>query len=122
VPGLVIAFEALLRVEEFDAVAPLVTAIEQSAMPARARRELLANVYLRRGFLESAGDEWMAAVKEGAPDADAFVGLSQVAWGLGAYEDAIVFAREAADLDPRHAGAAGLAERMEAAALASSSA
>ena len=123
VPGLVIAFEALLRVEEFDAVAGLLQAIEQSAIPARARRELLANVYLRRGFLESAGDEWMAAVKEGAgPDADAFVGLAQVAWGLGAYEDAIVFAREAADLDPHHPGAAGLAERMEAAALASSSA
>jgi tetratricopeptide (TPR) repeat protein len=122
VPGLAVAFEALLRVEEFDAVAPLLTAIEQSALPTRARREVLANVYLRRGFLESAGDEWMAAVKEGTPDADAFVGLAQVAWGLGAYEDAIVFAREAADLDPHHAGAAGLADRMEAAALASSSA
>ena len=34
------------------------------------------------------------------PDAAAFVGLAQVAWGLGAYEDAIVFAREAASLDP----------------------
>jgi glycosyltransferase involved in cell wall biosynthesis len=121
VASLVVAFEALLRVEEFDAVAPLITAIEQSAMPARARRELLAGVYLRRGFLESAGDEWMAAVKEGTPDADAFVGLAQVAWGLGAYEDAIVFAREAADLDPHHRGAAGLAHRMEAAAPASSS-
>jgi glycosyltransferase involved in cell wall biosynthesis len=122
VPALVVAFEALLRVEEFDAVAPVLAAIEHSALPVRARRELLANVYLRRGFLESAGDEWMAAVNEGsAPDADAFVGLAQVAWGLGAYEDAIVFAREAEGIDPHHPGASGLANRMEAAALASSS-
>jgi hypothetical protein len=92
-------------------------------MPVRARRETLANVYLRRGFLESAGDEWMAACNDGAgPDADAFVGLAQVAWGLGAYEDAVVFAGEALELDPHHPAAAGLADRMEAAAMASSSA
>jgi tetratricopeptide (TPR) repeat protein len=123
VNGLVVAFEALLRVEEFDAVTGVLAAIEQSALPVRTRRELLANVYLRRGFLESAGDEWMAACNEGpGPDADAFVGLARVAWGLGAYEDAVVFAREASDLDPHHPAAAGLADRMEAAALASSSA
>jgi tetratricopeptide (TPR) repeat protein len=122
VPGLAVAFEALLRVEEFDAVGPVLQAIEGSAMPVRARREMLANVYLRRGFLESAGDEWMAAVNEGpAPDADAFVGLAQVAWGLGAYEDAIVFAREAEGIDPHHPAAAGLADRMAAVAPASSS-
>jgi tetratricopeptide (TPR) repeat protein len=123
VPGLVVAFEALLRVQEFDAVEAVLAAIEHSALPVRARRELLANVYLRRGFLESAGDEWMAACNEGpGPDADAFVGLAQVAWGLGAHEDAVVFAREAAELDPHHPAARGLADRMAAAALASSSA
>ena len=121
VAGLAVAFEALLRVEEFDAVAPVLTAIEQSAMPVRARRELLATVYLRRGFLESAADEWMAVCNEApGPDADAFVGLAQVAWALGHTEDAIVLAGEAATLDPTHPGAAGLAERMEAAALVSS--
>jgi hypothetical protein len=123
VPGLVVAFEALLRVQEFDAVAGVLAAIEHSALPVRARRELLANVYLRRGFLESAGDEWMAVCNEGpGPDADAFVGLAQVAWGLGAHADAVVFASEAAELDPHHPGAQGLADRMASAALASSSA
>jgi glycosyltransferase involved in cell wall biosynthesis len=123
VPVLAVAFEALLRVEEFDAVEPVLTAIEGSALPVRARRELLANVYLRRGFLESAGEEWMAAVNEGpGPDADAFVGLAQVAWNMGETADAIVFAREAATLDPTHRAAAGLAERMEAVAASSSSA
>jgi tetratricopeptide (TPR) repeat protein len=123
VPVLAVAFEALLRVEEFDAVEPVLKAIEGSALPVRARRELLANVYLRRGFLESAGEEWMAACNDGAgPDADAFVGLAQVAWNMGETEDAIVFAEEAATLDPTHRAATGLAERMEAIALASSSA
>ena len=45
----------------------------------------------------------MAVCNEGTgPDADALVGLAQVAWGMGEREDAIVFAREAATLDPTH--------------------
>ena len=101
---------------------PSSQAIERSALPVRSRREILANVYLRRGFLESAFEEWMTVCNEGTgPDADAFVGLAQVAWGMGERDDAVVFAREAATLDPPIPRAAGLAERMEAAALASSS-
>jgi glycosyltransferase involved in cell wall biosynthesis len=122
VDALVVALEALLRVEEFDAVGPLLGAIEGSAMPERARREELANVYLRRGFLESAADEWMATCAAGrAPDTDALVGLAQVAWAMGHHEDAVVFAREAEGLDPRHPLAAGLADRLAGAAAASSS-
>ena len=120
--ALVVALEALLRVEEFDAVGPLLGAIEGSAMPERARREKLANVYLRRGFLESAADEWVATCADGrAPDADALVGLAQVAWAMGHHEDAVVFAREAEALDAAHPLAAGLAARLEGAAAASSS-
>jgi len=119
---LVVALEALLRVEEFDAVGPLLGAIEGSAVPERARRELLANAYLRRGFLESAADEWMATCAGGrAPDADALVGLAQVAWAMGNQDDAVVFAREAEAVDPVHPVAGGLAARLEAAAAASSS-
>ncbi len=116
VPALVVALEALLRVEELDAVAPVLSAIENTQLDARNRRELLAGVYLRRGFLESAADEWIAAVGERGPDADALVGLAQVAWARGMYEDAVVFAREAETLDSRHALAAGLAARLEATA------
>ena len=49
------------------------------ASPARERRELLAAMYLRRGFLESAADEWIAAVQEDGADARALFGLAQVA-------------------------------------------
>ncbi len=117
VPALVVALEALLRVEELDAVAPVLSAIENTQLDARDRRELLAGVYLRRGFLESAADEWIAAVDERGPDADALVGLAQVAWARGMHEDAVLFAREAESLDPRHALASGLAARLEATAL-----
>jgi tetratricopeptide (TPR) repeat protein len=120
--ALVVALEALLRVEELDAVGPLLGAIEGSAMPERERREQLANVYLRRGFLESAADEWMATCADDrAPDADALVGLAQVAWAMGHHEDAIVFAREAEATDASHPLAAGLAARLEGAAAGSSS-
>jgi glycosyltransferase involved in cell wall biosynthesis len=119
---LVVALEALLRVEEFDAVGPLLATIEGTSMPERARRELLANAYLRRGFLESAADEWMATCADGrVPDVDALVGLAQVAWAMGHQEDAVVFAREAEALDAAHPLAAGLAARLDAAAAASSS-
>ena len=113
-PALVVALEALLRVEELDAVAPVLSAIEQTTLDVRDRHELLAGVYLRRGFLESAADEWIAACDERGPDADALVGLAQVAWARGMHEDAIVFAREAEAMAPGHQLAAGLATRLEA--------
>ncbi|MEY2535849.1 MAG: hypothetical protein QOF29_3759, partial [bacterium] len=121
-PALAIALEALLRVEELDPVASLLTAIEHTAVPQRTRRELLAGVYLRRGFLESAADEWMDACREHGTDADALVGLAQVAWAQGLHEDALVFAQEAEALEPGHPHAAGLADRLLGAlpALASS--
>jgi hypothetical protein len=109
-------------VEELDPVASLLAAIDRTAVPPRMRRELLAGIYLRRGFLESAAEEWMEACHEDGPDADALVGLAQVAWAQGLHDDALVFAREAEALDPGHPVAAGLAERLLGAlpALASS--
>jgi hypothetical protein len=49
------------------------------------------------------------------------VGLAQVAWAMGHHQDAVVFAREAEALDASHPLAAGLADRLETAAAASSS-
>ena len=115
VPALVVALEALLRVQELDAVAPVLSAIEHTALDTRDRHELLAGIYLRRGFLESAADEWIAACDERGPDADALVGLAQVAWARGMHDDAVVFAREAEGMAPGHPLASGLADRMEAA-------
>ena len=56
--------EALLRLQDFELFAQLLPVVDALALTARDRRELLARMYLRRGFLESAGDEWVAAIQE----------------------------------------------------------
>jgi tetratricopeptide (TPR) repeat protein len=107
--------EALLRVEEFDAFAQLVPVIEAVDMPWRERRETLAAMYLRRGFLDSAADEWIAACEQDGPDAPALVGLAQIALARGLAEDARTFAEEALAIDPDN-GVARAAVQVAAAA------
>ena len=105
--------EALLRVQEVDAFAHARRARRRaSALAARERRELLARLYLRRGFLESAADEWIAVVQEGPADADALAGLGWVAVGRALPEDALLFAQEALSLDPGHPAALRILERV----------
>jgi tetratricopeptide (TPR) repeat protein len=114
-PALVM-LEALARVDAFDAFEVLAARYETVALPWRERRERLAAVYLRRGFLASAADEWLAVCHEEGPDAAALIGLAQVAWARGMDEDAIVFAEEAREIEPGHAGATRLLEHLGAAA------
>ena len=96
--------EALLRVTEVAAFATLLEVFGRVALPERQRRELLATMYLRRGFLESAADEWIA-VATTSPDASAMLGLAQVALARGFDDDAIAFSAEAVALDPAFEGA-----------------
>ena len=93
------ALEALLRIEEVDAFADLLPVYEATALDKRELRELLAQIYLRRGFLDSAADEWIS-VAQHSPDAHAMIGLSQVALAQGLTEDALVFAENATALEP----------------------
>ncbi|MEA2443062.1 MAG: hypothetical protein QOJ12_354, partial [Thermoleophilales bacterium] len=104
--------EALLRVEEFEAFETLVAIMDGVPLPVRERRELLAQVYFRRGFLESAADEWVAACQD-APDARALIGLAQVAYAREMPDDAAVFAAEAQVIEPGHQGAARLLAALE---------
>jgi tetratricopeptide (TPR) repeat protein len=87
--------EALLRLEAFELFASLLPVAEAVALPGRDRHDLLARMYLRRGFLESAGDEWIAAIEEHGPYAEALAGLSEVAAARGMDEDAELLASEA---------------------------
>jgi hypothetical protein len=96
--------EALLRVTEVGPFATLLTVFERVSLPERQRRELLATMYLRRGFLESAADEWIA-VATTRPDASAMLGLAQVALARGFDADAIAFSAEAVALEPGFEGA-----------------
>src|SRR5262249_34333423 len=52
--------EALLRVQDFATFETLVPLMGHSELPAREQRELLGSMYLRRGYLQSAAEEWMA--------------------------------------------------------------
>jgi tetratricopeptide (TPR) repeat protein len=96
------ALEALLRVEEFGAFERLAPVWESIDIDSQERHERLARIYLRRGFLESAADEWIASVRI-EPDAGAMLGLAQVAVARGMHAEAVEFAEEAVALDPGHA-------------------
>ncbi len=111
-----VTLEALLRVHEVQAFAELVPLLERVGLPWREQRELLGGMYLRRGFLESAGDEWVAVVESSGPDARAMFGLAQVAVSRGLLEDANFFAAQAQELDPEHAGVDSLLGAIAAAA------
>jgi hypothetical protein len=82
VPLLGVILEALLRVQDFLAFEKLVPLLAGSQLPAREQRELLATIYLQRGFQASAAEEWMAVCNQ-HPDARALVGLARVAAAHG---------------------------------------
>ena len=93
------ALEALLRVQELERFGELHELFGLTEIDERTRHEALARMYLRRGFLESAADEWIQVASE-LPDADALIGLAQVALAQGLPDDARVFAAKALDLEP----------------------
>ncbi|MBS1862451.1 MAG: glycosyltransferase family 2 protein [Actinobacteria bacterium] len=90
--------EALLRVEEFEAFEALLPALAATGLPARRRHSILAEIYLRRGFLESAADEWATSCEEEGPDVGALRGLARIASARGLTEDAELFAKGAEEL------------------------
>jgi thioredoxin-like negative regulator of GroEL len=112
VAPLATALEALLRVQEVDAFAALVGLLDGCPIAPRERRELRARMYLRRGFLASAAEEWMEVCQQDPRDVRGLVGLAQVAAANGMTEDAIDFAREARVVDPEERRAARLLERL----------
>jgi hypothetical protein len=85
-------------VQEFEAFEALLPALAATGIPGRKRHSLLAEIYLRRGFLESAADEWAAGCEEEGLDAEALSGLARVAAAQGLTEDAELFEKGAAEL------------------------
>lgn len=106
--------EALLRLEAFDRFAELLPIVESVALPWRERHERLATMYLRRGFLESAADEWVAVVQETGADVPALLGLAQVAAMRGMNDDAAVFVEEVRRVEPDNPVATKILELIEA--------
>jgi len=91
--------DVLARLEAFEAFEALAPVLDAVDVPWRERREAMARLYLRRGFLESAADEWIAVVEQEGPDARAFTGLADVATARGLHDDATALAAEARALE-----------------------
>ncbi len=115
VPLLGTILEALLRVNDFTTFEVAVGLVEHTPLPARERREQLAELYLRRGFAASAAEEWMAVCGE-QPDARALFGLARVAERQGMAAEALEFAQAALAEEPENGPAAELLKRVLAAA------
>jgi tetratricopeptide (TPR) repeat protein len=92
---ILIMLDALARLQAFEAFADLVAVLDTVAIPWRRRREALADVYLRHGYADSAGEEWLAVCERDGVDAPILRGLAAVATARGLDEDARVFAAEA---------------------------
>jgi glycosyltransferase involved in cell wall biosynthesis len=108
-PLLSLMLESLLRVQDFENFEALLPLLHKTPIAERERRELLAQMYLRRGFLRSAGREWIAVCEQQA-DARALVGLAHVALASGQSDTAATFAQQALGLEPGNEGAAKLLE------------
>jgi tetratricopeptide (TPR) repeat protein len=107
-PVLTVIMDVLLRIGDYKAFEVFVGLLHASRVSAREQRELLARLYLKRGFLQSAAKEWMDVCAV-APDDRALVGLARVAAAHGLPEDAQTFAAEALTLNPHSAEARELA-------------
>ena len=105
-------YEALLRVQDVDPFVALLPLTERIPMDTRLRRDRMAHMYLRRGFVDSAADEWAAACEEHGPHAGALAGLAAVAVINEVHEDAALFARTALELEPGHPVAARVLARL----------
>lgn len=113
VPLLELMLEALLRVQDFEAFELLLGLLPRTPLHERERRELLAQMYLRRRLAVSAAEQWMA-VCEQEPDARALVGLARVAAARGMPREARDFATAALSREPENVEAAGLLARVAA--------
>ncbi len=107
--------EALLRVHDFKNFEVLLGVLERTPLQPRQRTELLADMYLRRGFLASAAQEWMA-VCECEPDVRALLGLARVAAARGMSREMADFAAAALVRDPDNEQASSLLSQANAAA------
>jgi glycosyltransferase involved in cell wall biosynthesis len=113
-PQLEVMLEALLRVHEFEAFETLLDVFQGSPIGERERRELLAEMYMRRGFAASAAEQWMAVCRQ-EPDVRALLGLARVAAARGMTREAHDFAGAVLSRDPENKLAASLLSRTAAA-------
>ncbi len=114
VPLLTVMLEALLRVQDFTTFEVLLAVLERAPLGERERHQLLAEMYMRRGFASSAAEEWMAVCRQ-EPDVPALLGLARIASAKGMPREASDFAGAALSRDPDNELAASLLSQVAAA-------
>ena len=114
VQPLAVMLEALLRVQDFQTFEALLGLLERAPIAERERRELLAEMYMRRGFAASAAEEWMAVCRQ-EPDVPALLGLARVAAARGMAREASDFAGAVLSRDPDNEAAALMLSQAAAA-------
>ena len=110
-PLLAVILETLLRGADGERFVALLPTLEQSQLPRREQREMLAQMYLKHGLVDRAAQEWIAVASQ-APDVRSMVGLAQVALAQGMTEDAANFATAALELDPASVQAQALLKAL----------
>lgn len=106
--------DALLRLGAADAFAEAVDVLGGCGLERREQHEILAKLFLVRGLIDLAADEWIVAVQESGADAAAFAGLAEVARLQGLLGDARTLAAEALTMDPEHPLATQILETVGA--------
>ncbi len=104
--------DALLRLGAADAFAESVEVLGGCGLDRREQHEILAKLFLVRGLIDLAADEWIVAVQESGADAAAFAGLAEVARLQGLPDDARTLASEALEMEPGHPLAAAILETV----------
>jgi glycosyltransferase involved in cell wall biosynthesis len=110
-PLMELILESLLRVQDFanfEVALGILAAIEGQSD--RERRERLALIYMRRGFVKSAAREWLTVCQE-RPDPPALLGLARVALATDRAESAITLAQQVLVLDPGNSAAAEIIDK-----------
>jgi tetratricopeptide (TPR) repeat protein len=113
VAALAVMLEALLRVQDFEPFEVLLGLLARSPLTARERHHLLGEMYLRRGFLASAAEEWMAVCAQ-QPETPALLGLARIALLRDMPREARDFVSAVLSSEPENTLALALLTQLEA--------
>ncbi|MCW2950552.1 MAG: glycosyltransferase [Thermoleophilia bacterium] len=100
--------EALAKLEATDEFETLHGLLAVAQPDERIRHLQLAELYLRRQFVDMAGEEYMAYVQRFGPDPVSLTGLGKVATMKELWDDAAVFLGESLGLNPEQPDASRL--------------
>jgi tetratricopeptide (TPR) repeat protein len=94
--------ESVLKLQQFDAAQGLIRLYYNAAISIAERTLIMAPIYARQGFLNSAAECWLEWIDQDGPQADSLVGLAYISRAEERYEEALALAQDAVTMDPGH--------------------